>query len=257
MKKVLIAAFFIVFLSVFLFIHSAFFKSQSIDGAPPYDTAFDDPPAFDRYAWLKDWRRPEGPPKVGLQVGHWKNDELPEELHRLTGRTGASGGGKSEWEVNLAIAQETKTLLEDQGVEVDLLPATVPEKYWADVFVAIHADGSTDPATSGFKAASPRRDFSGKAYKLLSFIEETYQTATGLLHDPNVTRNMRGYYAFAWWRYEHAVHPMAASVIVETGFLTSPADRRLIVNHPERSAQGLAEGIVKFLESENLLENSI
>lgn len=224
-------------------------------GAPPYDTAFDNPPVLDEFAWLDSWKRPEGPPKVALQAGHWKNEELPDELERLRGSTGSSGGGKTEAEVNLAIAEEAKKVLEQQGIMVDILPATVPVGYWADVFVAIHADGSEDTTKSGFKAAAPRRSRNPDSAILLKYIEEEYGKSTKLAKDPNVTRNMRGYYAFAWWRHEHAVHPMTASVIVETGFLTSSADRRLIVNKPELSAQGLAQGIIRYLESEVLLSS--
>ena len=256
MKKLtflLILSFF--FLGGFIIIRSIFRASDNDTGAPPY--AFEDLelPQDDPYLWLKNWRRPEGPAKVGLQAGHLKNSELPDELNRLRANTGSSGGGKSEWEVNLAIAQDTKEILEEKGINVDILPATIPKGYWADVFVAIHADGSTDTSKSGFKAASPRRDFSGKTSKLLEFVEEEYGLATNLEKDPNVTRNMRGYYAFAWWRYEHSVHPMTASIILETGFLTNPADRKIIVSRPEISAQGIASGIIRFLETENLLSN--
>lgn len=257
MKKIVFFAALSFVLFCFLTTRTSFFRSLPMEGAPPFDEADDQDPDLGRFNWLRDWQRPEGPPKVGLQVGHWQHEDLPDELERLRNSNGSSGGGKSEWEVNLAIAETIKEILEEKGITADLLPSTVPPQYWADVFVAIHADGSTDPGKSGFKAATPRHNLTGKADRLLDFIETEYEKATSLPKDPNVTRNMRGYYAFAWWRYEHAVHPMAASVIVETGFLTSPADRRLIVNHPERSAQGLAEGIVKFLESENLLENSI
>ena len=239
---------FITFRSIFKILNNG-------TGAPPYTFEDLEPPQADPYSWLKDWKRPEGPAKVGLQVGHWKNSELPDELHRLRGNTGSSGGGKSEWEVNLAIAQATKEILEEKDIDVDILPATIPKGYWADVFLAIHADGSTDFTKSGFKAASPRRDFSGKAPKLSEFIEKEYGLATNLNKDPNVTRNMQGYYAFAWWRYEHAVHPMTASIILETGFLTNPTDRKIIVSRPEIPAKGIASGIIRFLESESLLSN--
>jgi len=229
-------------------------RIRQISGAPPYSLEDLDPPDLGSYEYLRNWTRPEGPAKVGLQAGHWKVNEIPEELHRLRGNTGATGGGKSEWEVNLKIAEETKKLLEEKGVVVDILPATIPVDYWADVFVSIHADGSTDTSKSGFKAANPRRDYTGNAIKLLEFIESEYQKSTGLEKDPNVTRNMRGYYAFAWWRYQHAVHPMTASLILETGFLTNPLDRKVIVSQSQLSAQGLDSGITKFLESENLLD---
>lgn len=144
--------------------------------------------------------------------------------------------------------------MKEEGIEVEILPATIPPLFWVDVFVAIHADGSEDRYTSGFKAATPRRDFSGGANKLLEFIEEEYAKATKLPKDPNVSRNMTGYYAFSWWRYKHAVHPRTASVILETGFLTNASDRRIIVARPDLSAYGLAGGIIRYLQSEGLIE---
>lgn len=228
-------------------------SSAGNSGAPPYAIEDLDPPDNDSLPWLSAWTRPEGPAKVALQAGHWNNSELPDELERLRGRTGSSGGGRSEWEVNLAIASKTAEILRNRGVIVDILPSTIPPQYWADVFVAIHADGSTDTGKSGFKAATPRRDYTGSADELLDIIESEYQTATSFEKDPNVTRNMRGYYAFAWWRYEHAVHPMTASVILETGFLSNAEDRKIIVARPEISAQGLANGIIKYLQFQDLL----
>lgn len=82
--------------------------NSSGTGAPPYVIEDLEPPEIDLYDWMRDWVRPEGPAKVGLQVGHWKNEELPEELSRLVGSTGSSGGGKTESEVVLAIAEEIK-----------------------------------------------------------------------------------------------------------------------------------------------------
>jgi N-acetylmuramoyl-L-alanine amidase len=245
------------FFAAILGVNGVLFYSQHMtqsQGAPPYDVGDEVmPESFDPYAYLKNWKRPDGPPRVGLQVGHWKNEELPQELERLVGSTGSKGGGKAEWEVNLAIAQATEQLLKEKGIQVDILPATVPEAYWADVFVAIHADGNEDSRISGFKLAAPRRDFTGKAEKLVTKIESSYEDATGLATDTNVSRNMRGYYAFAFWRYKHAVHPMTVSTILETGFLTNSGDRTIIVSRPQLSAKGLATGISDFLQSEGLL----
>jgi len=207
----------------------------------------------DPYAWLRDWKRPEGPPKVGLQVGHWKNEELPEELTRLIGNTGTTGGGYTEVEVNLEIAQLVAKHLEAEGIHVDILPATVPVDYWADAFIAIHADGSTDRSASGFKIAAPRRDLTGKTQSLVTYLELAYESATLLEKDPNITRNMRGYYAFSWWRYDHAVDPMTTAAIVETGFLTNAADRRIIAVTPEVPAKAIAQGILNYLTEHQLL----
>jgi hypothetical protein len=204
---------------------------------------------YDRIAnQYKDWKRPDGPLKVALQAGHWKANEAPEELKRLKERTGTSGGGKAEWQVNLEIANKTKTLLEAKGIQVEILPATIPPDYWADLFIAIHADGNLNTAVSGYKAAPPRRDLTGKAQSFAELLNSEYESATGLSYDPNVTRNMSGYYAFNWRRYEHSLHPMTTAVILETGFLTNANDRRIIVNDQIKSATGIANAVVKFLK---------
>ena len=223
-------------------------------GAPPYvEEETTDEIEADPYAKWRNWKRPEGPARVGLQVGHWKSNELPEELASLRSNTGSSGGGKWEWEVNMKIAEETKKLLEEQGVVVELLPATVPPGYWADVFLAIHADGNLNKTLAGYKFAAPRRDLSGWADELVATLETEYGETTGLTLDPNVSRNMRGYYAFAWWRREHAVHPMTTAAIAETGFLSSPSDQRLLIGRPQIAAQGLAKALIKHLQDRGLL----
>lgn len=253
MKKVLLAFPLFVLTLIALLLNFSPFK-ESASGAPPYHVTDKQP--FDNFEldYLKDWKRPEGPPKVGLQVGHWKNEEVPEELKNLRGNTGASGDGKLEWEVNFAIAQLTKDLLEEYGVLVEILPATIPPKFWADAFVAIHADGNPDTTKTGYKGATSWRDLTGKADRLLKEVEHSYGRITNLPYEPStITRNMRGYYAFSWWRYEHTLHPMTPSVIFETGFLTTAADRKIIVDNPKISAQGLASGILSFLKSEKLL----
>lgn len=220
-------------------------------GAPPY--VEESPPTqqnMGRYGDLSQWVRPEGPIKVALQAGHWKNYELPDELRRLReSGGGTSSGSVAEWEVNLAIAEETKRILEAEGILVEILPATIPPGYYADAVVSIHADGSTNPSKSGFKVAAPRRDVSGKAGELVKIIEEEYKKGTNLDIDPNITRNMTGYYAFSWRRFEHSTHPMAPAVILETGFLTNPTEARLLINSPEIPSNALADALMKFLDS--------
>lgn len=225
-----------------------------MSGAPPYGEPEKNVPqnGFDRFS---NWTRPEGPAKIALQAGHWKNNELPEELEKLRGSSGSQGGGKSEWEVNLAIAEELKDILEKENskIIVEILPATVSPEYWADVFIAIHADGSLDQEKSGYKIAAPWRDYTKKANDLVSLLEKSYEKRTNLVKDPNITRNMRGYYAFAWWRYNHALHPMTTAVIVETGFLTNYEDQRLLIDKPQVAARGIAEGLQEYLKKHNLI----
>ena len=101
-----------------------------------------------------------GPPRVGVQVGHEEAQNHPEELAALRVNTGGHAGGIDEVDVNRAVAQELARRLEANGVTVDLLPATPPEGYHADLFVSLHADASPDTARRGYKTAyfSPPRN---------------------------------------------------------------------------------------------------
>ncbi len=190
---------------------------------------------------------PPGPKRAGLQAGHWLNEARPAELIRL--EHGTSGGGRQEWEVNLDIARRTARYLEAAGIEVDILPTTIPPRYRAHVFVAIHADGDPTGRVRGFKIArpgfSPIPDVDDR---LVAALYTAYETATGLPRDDvNITSRMRFYYAFNSRRYCHAVAPGVPQAIVETGFLTNPLDRRLLLGNPDAAARGIAEGILAFL----------
>ena len=187
------------------------------------------------------------PWRVGIQAGHWKIDELPAELTRLRGDTGAQWGALSEAHVNLAIARRVALQREEAGVMVDLLPATVPPDYDADAFVAIHADDGGGSRETGWKVAAPWRS-SEASRRLRDSVAFAYALATGLPSDRyGVSYNMRGYYAFSWTRFSHAIAPTTPAVIIETGFLTSAADRRTIVDDPDRAARGISLGIILFL----------
>lgn len=227
---------------------------KAVTGAPPNGIAESEVPTdLNPRSRYPGWQRPDVPPTVGLQIGHLENELLPEELAALIGNTGAQFAGYTELDINTDIAYKTKAILENRGVTVHILPATVPPGYWADVFLAIHADGSEDWSTSGYKFARPWRDFTGHADDLVASLDSTYAAATGLPFDPNITRNMRGYYAFAWWRYQHAIHPMTTAAIAETGFVTSANDRQIIVYNSDIPAQALADGITLHLQSRGLL----
>lgn len=186
------------------------------------------------------------PLRVGLQVGHWKSNELPDELARLRTSTGAYVNGRSEAEVNLDVALRTAKLLQQVGIVVDVLPATVPPKYDADAFVALHADGSTSGAARGFKLATPWRT-SRASQHLLDVMTAEYAAATGMPQDDAITFNMRGYYAFSYRRHEHAIAKTTPAVIVEMGFMTSAADREILFGKPDTIAIGIANGIIRYL----------
>ena len=183
--------------------------------------------------------------RIALQAGHWRADEAPRELRGIRGN-GTSWEGRHEAEFNLAIAERTAELLRGQGYEVDVLPAVLPQDYESDLFIAIHADGSADPAARGYRVAAARRDRTGYANAAANVLAMAYGEATGLSRLTTVTRRMRNYYAFNNRRYRHSLHPETPGVIIETGFLTNEGDRRVIVHDPERAAVGIAAAVMAF-----------
>ena len=191
------------------------------------------------------------PWRVAIQVGHLHAADLPQELARLRTSTGAHAGGVPEVEINLAVAQAAAALLEAEGVEVELLPATIPPGYDADAFVAIHADGNRNPAARGYKVSPPWRA-SPASRLLVAALHEHYGQATGLPVDLNgVTYNMRGYYAFSSYRYRHAIADTTPAAILELGYVSNAVDRAFLREQPETAAQGLTAGILAYLQRRN------
>ena len=213
----------------------------------------EEPAAPERFVPLRAPARPHypglslrgvvAPWRVALQIGHLDTDQYPPELEHRRTATGASAAGVAEVDVNRVVATAAAELLRKQGVEVVLLPATVPPGFDADAFVAIHADGG---GSSGYKVAPPWRA-SPASRRLSALLREHYGAVTGLREDLNgVTYNMRGYYAFGG-RYRHAIAITTPAAILEMGYLTHAADRAFLTGHPDVAARGIADGVLAFL----------
>jgi N-acetylmuramoyl-L-alanine amidase len=190
---------------------------------------------------------PTGPRRVAIQAGHWKSDEAPDELRRLIPQTGAEWEGVTEVEIDLDIAQRVGVILNSKGMVVDILPTTIPVGYVADAFVALHADSDGVGANSGFKMAhGARRGPYEDA--LLNDIKDAYGAATGMDYDPtHITNSMKGYFAFNWSRFQHAVAAHTPAVILEMGYVSSDDDRALMLDRADLVANSIAGGIMKFL----------
>lgn len=197
-----------------------------------------------------------GPPRVGVQIGHDGVAAHPDELGHLRGNTGGFALGRSELSVNRGVAAALKRRLKAQGVAVDLLRATPPAGYTADLVLALHTDSlAPDVARgrTGYKSAHFEPPRSPLESRLKRLVDASYLRATGLPDDTaNVTSAMREYYAFNFRRYAHTVHPATPALIVELGYLSSPHDAALL-RRPERVAGALTGGVVQFLQSRNRL----
>jgi hypothetical protein len=186
---------------------------------------------------------------VGIQAGHWLTFDVPEELSSLRLAEGATGADWDEVVVNLQVAERVTDILRREGLNVDLLPATVPEGYRADVFVALHADAADNTELSGFKVAravwSVQPDVDDA---LVHAIYTDYQAATGLREDVNrVTEDMTEYYAFNWTKYLHSVSPTTPAAIIEMGYMTNDNDRWLLLHQQETVARAIAKSVLDFL----------
>ncbi|HOX17582.1 MAG TPA: N-acetylmuramoyl-L-alanine amidase [Spirochaetales bacterium] len=224
------------------------FPAARRDGAvgPPPSSPVDASPAWADFT--PAFEPLEGPVRIGLQPGHWKIGELPDELARLRTSTGAAWGRLRELDLNLAVVRDLAARLEKRGFAVDLVPATVPPGYRADLFISVHADRSDLPLRSGWKLAPPWRA-SPWSVALAGALTRAF-AASGLPRDSGgVTDNMRGYFGFSWRRYEHALSPYTPAVLVELGFLGNAADRERLRDRPGFYAEILEQGIDAYLET--------
>ncbi len=212
--------------------------------------------AFGRALPRVELWNPPGVRRVGIQAGHYEHANAPKELGSVRFNPGAPGGGRIEWEVNLDLAERTADLLRAQGIEVDILPATIPIRYRAHAFLSIHADGSTDPSLRGYKVARP--GFSSIPEiddRYAEIMHRVYGQVSGLPDDSvHISRRMINYYAFNSRRYQHAVAPGVPQLILEAAFMSSPVDRTILFNEGDRLARAIAQGLMEFLDRDLTLD---
>jgi N-acetylmuramoyl-L-alanine amidase len=169
------------------------------------------------------------------------------------------GGAAGEAPVALAIAFKTRTLLLRRGYRVAMtrtgpvfrLPgggnvarARYCNERHAALMLRIHADGATDPARHGVSTLYPafHRGWTDDVYRpslrAARAMQRAVVRATGASDDGIVPRSdLTG---FNWAN--------VPAILVETGFLTNPAERRRLTSasYQWRVARGLAAGTAAF-----------
>lgn len=190
-----------------------------------------------------------GPVRIGVQIGHLAASEQPEELANLRFNFGGHANGVDEVAINTTIGLAVRDALEAHGFLVDVLPATIPQGYRADVMVAIHADSTENPARIGYKSAhfAPARN----PYEAILKVEIDRQflnTAGRVDDDHNVSGNMLHYYAFDHRRFNHAVDPRTPALLIEVGYISN-RDELAFLQQEHAVAALIADGIVSYLRA--------
>jgi N-acetylmuramoyl-L-alanine amidase len=179
-------------------------------------------------------------PKVGIVAGHWGSD------------SGAvCPDGLTEVDINLNVATLVKKKLTDQGYDVDVLKEfdALLDNYRASALVSIHSDSCTyvnDQAT-GFKVAAAlgnKQTQLDKAARLTACLRTRYGAETGLRLHTSITPDMTYYHAF------DEIHEDTTAAIIEIGFMN--LDRQILTQSPDRIAQGIVNGILCYLNNEDI-----
>lgn len=192
--------------------------------------------------------------KVGLDPGHGWGDS----------KTGAIGNGLIEKDVNLEIALLTKQILEDNGIEVVLTreedsydkklyqAAEIMNHESPTLVVSIHTNsgGSTASGTEACYTAGKNTDEQSK--QLAQLLTESVARSLSVKNRGIFPENSEGVCGRGRGRlYIHDMNPPSA--IIETGFLSNPAEAEFLKSRKSEYAQAIAQAIMNYLGIQNLL----
>ncbi len=178
-------------------------------------------------------------PDVGIVAGHYGND------------SGAvCPDGLREVDVNLNNASLVQKMLAEKGIKSEILQEFDPKLsgYRASLLISIHADSCAfiNEEASGYKVSAalsnPQPD---KSARLIACIRSHYASTTGLRLHNSVTNDMTNYHAF------NEIHPETVAAIIEVGFLN--LDRVILTQKPEVIAAGITNGILCYLNNEDIV----
>ena len=151
---------------------------------------------------------------------------------------GATFGEYNERELVNQITLKVKTILEENGINVDLTrdfneSVTLEEriekatKFGYDAYISLHANSCETPNTgTGYEA------YSNNQYSLSKNIVEELSSTYGL---PN-----RGIQATPYYN-----RLIQNSTLIELGFINNDVDREILVNKQDEVAQIIANNILK------------
>jgi N-acetylmuramoyl-L-alanine amidase len=175
------------------------------------------------------------------------------------------GGGTSgvvsrlrEAELNLRVGLRLRALLRRSGVRVVMTRSTtsatsmgnvararIANRAGAELFLRIHADGSTDPSARGTHTLHPALrpgwtdDVYAESRRAARIVQASLRAA--LRFPDRGLQERSDFTGFNW-----ADVPV---ILVEMGFMTNPTEDRLLAtsDHQRRAAAGVCRGTLRFL----------
>lgn len=166
--------------------------------------------------------------------------------------------GVAEYELTLVIAKKVEDELIDRGYEVFMIREThdvnlsnkkraeMANESGADIFIRIHADGSTNSNVNGASTLYPSKknpyvsSLSKKSYALSDFIVDSICESTGTKNRGAIARDdMSG---INW-----CTLPVT---IIEMGYMSNKKEDKLMqtVKYQNKIAKGICDGIDSFYE---------
>ena len=166
--------------------------------------------------------------------------------------------GLREAGLNLSVGQRLRRLLDRAGVSVvmtrtrtagtsmgNIARARIANRAGAALFLRIHADGSTDPASRGTHTLHPalRRGWTDDIYaeskRAAGIVQRHVRAALGF--PDRGLQERSDFTGFNW-----ADVPV---ILVELGFMTNPTEDRLLATaaYQRRAALGLCRGTLRYL----------
>ena len=177
---------------------------------------------------------------------------------KVSSGTQGSYTGVAEYKLNLAVAKKVKKELLRRGYEVIMIRETnnvnlsnkeraqIANESGADLFIRIHADGSTNPKVSGASTLYPSKDnpyvasLSDSSYALSKSIVDALCKETGAKNRGAIARDdMSG---INW-----CTIPVT---IIEMGYMTNKKEDKLMQtkDYQNRIAQGICDGIDQYFK---------
>ncbi|MCI0710005.1 MAG: N-acetylmuramoyl-L-alanine amidase [Chloroflexi bacterium] len=159
----------------------------------------------------------------------------------------------TELEINTNVARLVVEKLLSRGYEVELLNEFDDRlaNYRADALLSIHTNDCQNYGFggTGFNAVGPSsRVLRGADEALVRCVITNYERITGLNRHFGLTEDMTSYHTF---REVSVDTPVA---IIEIGFMF--ADRQFLVNEQDTIAEGIAQGMLCFLEPDEFYNAS-